>query len=86
MKKPFLIGLLLGITLVSCVSFTYDRYGLSLKNQRLLHYSKSDKDLPLNVCDETDGYKCVVMFKDEFYQMKAEYEAIAAALKICEKK
>lgn len=84
----FLLGFISGLCIVACTSFSFDRYGVSLREQKLKHYDKPAKDLDLNVCDEGDppNYKCVAMFTDEFYALKSEYERCQASLVLCEKR
>lgn len=87
MKRGFIFGVILSFALIACTSFTYDRYGLDLTKQKLLHYAKPEKDLPLSACDNGNGiFKCVVMFGDEFYSMKTEYEQCQTKLAACQKK
>ena len=65
---------LLLFLLVSCSSpgFYYDRYGLG--DGKLLHFDDPKKDRSVSECGP--GYKCVVMFSNEFYKMKSDFERL----------
>lgn len=87
MKRGFIFGFCLACTLIACASFKFDRYGLDLAKQKLLHYESAAKDLPLSTCDNSDGkFKCVVLFSDEFYRLKNDYEQLVAQLAECQGK
>lgn len=86
MRSHFFLGFFIAICLVACASFNFDRYGWDYAHQKLLHYETADKDLPTTVCDNGDGkFKCVVLFSSDFYRLKTDYEAMSAALKLCQK-
>lgn len=89
MRKGFLVGFVCAIILIGCVSFSYERFGLQLNNtiedSKLLHHDSSSKDLPLEACRATDASQCVVLFGDEFYRLKEDYESCIQKLTDCQK-
>lgn len=65
--------------------FSYVRYGLDLENEKLLHFEDPNKDLKLDKCARTDGkFHCVVLFDDEFFKLKADYERLVKQLAECQ--
>lgn len=73
--------------ILGCAGFSYRYYGLDAKSYEgtLLGPSPQD-DLPLSTCqpDPTNKGKCVVLYKDEFYKFKADYQNVVSQLKACQ--
>lgn len=91
MEQVRLIFLFL-VLVCACASagYSYKFYGLEQVNYsegKLVGPEPKD-DLPFSRCapDESSQHKCVVMFADEFYRAKLDFEATQQKLKECEKK
>ena len=84
-KRSTGLAFLLGLSITACISFSYDRFGLDLENEKLLHYQTASKDLPLSRCAKVNGeFTCVVMFGEEFFKMKSEHERLIKQLADCQ--
>lgn len=99
--KNFTMGLLLGVLLVGCAGaakFGYKYYGLDLPDYdgKLLGPAEKD-DLPFRQCQPDDFVtasdvhdlskgKCVVLFSDEFFRLKADLMDTRQKLIECQKK
>lgn len=85
MRRSFLLGLLLGITLVGCASFQYRYYGIVPSQGKLLGVKPSD-DKPLSMCepDAQQRGKCVVLFTEEFERFVSDYLETKEQLKACQ--
>lgn len=78
--RTLVVGIVAGLLLSACVglrpTFPYKYYGLNADNYAggLLGAEEKD-DLPLDQCkpDDIAVGKCMVMFADDFYQLKSDY-------------
>lgn len=85
--KQFSLGFLFALTVLSCASFEYVRFGLNLEDQKLLHFKDPSQDRPLSDCSRgsDNKFKCVVLFADDFYKLKSDYERMVEQLKNCQR-
>ena len=89
--KTLVLGIVAGVLLSACVgmrpTFPYKSYGLDADFYagNLLGVEEKD-DLPLDKCkpDDIAVGKCMVMFADDFYQMKADYLKAKSELSDCQ--
>lgn len=81
--------LLLVIILPACgATFAYKFYGVdAVSYEGNLLGEKPEDDIPFARCkpDDVEKGKCVVMLKEEFFQMKADYLQTKQALIDCQK-
>ena len=86
-RASFIYGFFLALTIIACSSFGYTRFGYDYEGQRLLHWQDSAKDLPANSCSrgEDGTFKCIVMFSDDFYKLKEDYQRLVDALEECQR-
>lgn len=92
-KHGFKLGVLAGVLLCACTSVSWHYYGMNgvdYSHGMLLGPGPKD-DLPFSRCSPGNGrdgfqHKCVVMFVDEFFRFKTEYEDLKTRLSECEKK
>ena len=84
--KPFIFGILAGFIFSSCVAagFGYKFYKPQLASYKgILLGATSKDDLDATVC-ATEG-ACVVMLRDEFFKMKADFIELENELIACQK-
>lgn len=91
-----LVGLVVGFSLASCsteAKFPYRYYALDAASyDGDLRGPKPADDKALKLCEPTPATpngpaienKCLVMFKDEFLQMKADYKKMQVDLEACQ--
>jgi hypothetical protein len=86
MTKGIAIAFFMICTLGSCAAaFPYKFYGIVPSTSTLLGPDPK-QDLPLSLCepdDEAKG-KCVVLFREEFERLMADYVSTKERLKQCE--
>jgi hypothetical protein len=75
-KKEFIIGVLLGLSLAACAgaAFPYKYYGLDLVDKKLLGPTPTD-DLDLSVCDAIASNRspCIAVMGDAMMALKQDY-------------
>lgn len=75
--KIFILGLLLGIGILSCQSMTkfiYKHYVYDYESH-VLRGPLPENDLPDSICALSNGeHQCMAMKIDEFYKFKNDYE------------
>ena len=84
--RKFILGLGLGLVLVSCASFNYTVYVLKYREGKL-NAKDPKNDLPISICDDTPQSKanCYVMLRADYMQIRADYIELQRRLKACEK-
>ena len=87
-RIQFLLGMLFALLMIGCAGFAYRYYGMSgvfYQNGVLLGPKPSD-DLPFERCAPTATSRnpCVVMFANEFFSLKTDYETTKRRLSECE--
>lgn len=82
--------LLLGALVTGCASFSYKYYGLngvSYEQGKLLG-PKPELDRPFSDCAPNGEHKnpCVVMFADDFFQLRKDFDQTKMELDDCQRK
>lgn len=88
-KVDIAFGVLAGLTLAGCASFTYRYYTLDAASYvGTLKGPDESQDLPFERCKPTDTVKapCVVQFVDEHLAMKQDLIQCHSDLQDCQKK
>lgn len=88
--RSFVFGVVFSIVLFACAGAGYRYYGLdgvSYEQGRLLGPKEAD-DLPFSNCqpNQTTKHPCVVMFANEFFELKQDYEDTKQKLSDCQSK
>ena len=81
-------ALILLLFLVSCASFSYRFYFLRAASyDGKVIADKPENDIPFSRCQpsEKDQNPCVVMFREEFYRMKGDFQDMRLRLDACER-
>lgn len=91
LKRAFALGALFGFTaFIGCAGFAYRYYGLSevIYERGILLGPHPKDDLPFSKCAPSSQVRnpCVIMFADEFFDFKKDYEDTKNKLKECEKR
>ena len=87
-KRDFYVAAITALILAACATFPYKYYGLSgvtYTNGTLLGPVAAD-DLPFSNCAPTaaDAHPCVVMFAQDFFAFKQDYQDTQNKLEECE--
>lgn len=83
--NKFMLGLGLGLVLVSCGSTGYTYYVLKYREGKLNARNPKD-DLPISICDDTARSKanCYVILRDEKIKIERDIIELRERLKACE--
>ena len=88
-RRTFWLGVLWGVSLAGCASFTSVRYygldGMDYSKGTLLGPTPME-DIPFVKCSPTDVDKspCVILTASEFFRLRRELEETKAKLQRCE--
>ena len=85
----FFLGFVSALLFIGCAGFSVKYYGLSevvFEHGKLLGPKPND-DLPFSRCAPNAQSKnpCVIMFAQDFFSLKADYESTKMRLKECER-
>lgn len=85
--KHFLLGLLMGLSVLSCATRSYQVYNLRYRQGRLNDLKDSSKDLPISVCDDTIQSKanCYVLLRADYIKFRSDFIEIQQQLAACQK-
>lgn len=86
MKKHALTGLLLLFGLSACASFSYKFYVLNIMSYDG-NILRKGETIPFSRCAPNDSDKspCIVIFREEAYRLKADYESLQIKLDQCQR-
>lgn len=90
LRMPFSMGFTLALLLVGCAGFSYKYYGIqgvSYDQGTLLGPEQRD-DIPFNRCMPSTSNRnpCVIMFAQDFFAFKQDYNDTKLRLQACEER